>query len=805
MNVLNMNFPKTKLSIAMSAITASALAVSTFSALAEEDSSLVIEEIIVSASRRSEGVMSIPINVAALTGDEIVEKRLHGLTEIARYVPGLTVTDNGPRDDSPNILVRGLNTDSLGPAFDADLVATYLGDIPLEIDLKPHDMERVEVLIGPQGTLYGAATMGGAIRYIPNRADASAFSLDVRGSTSSMAKSSGLGTDIGVTINIPLIPDTLAVRAVVDQLNDQGFIDYNYVVRDPGVSDPNPATADRDANLRSKKDANSEDTLSTRINLRFTPTEWLDASVWYYFQDTKTDGHQLNGVVSFDTGKYEAPFRFEEPNNYENELISLDVKVDMGFAEATIIYGETTYEELGQRDQTDLLLDFEYGYEFMPSFAAFTREIVKEETKTWEVRLVSQYESRFNWVLGFYDNKFESESSSEEFTPGFSQFAIDNFGGLQLRPDELEYIQLDTENEKEQAFYGEVSFDITDSLTITAGYRDYEFDVDTAGGFGLPLFDTVFLGAPQDLIDVNIGENKAKESGDLFKFNVAWDANDDTLIYVTYSEGYRNGGVNSVPECTPEQIASDTQQLCALANEVLIRSDTIENLELGVKATFLDGQLAATAAIYTIDWKDLQVSDTTEKGGLPIIANGSTARSRGLELGAHWLINGSWAASLTYAYTDAELTDDAPGIVGPLTAPDGTRLPGSPKHAGSLDITYTTMVLDGIDLDVNYGLTYTGNIFNIPGGDEEASLASRFGESIDSYTLHHLSATFRKDAWSVQAFVDNLLDKYYVAGTRSTRRLIAENRGLINDRRIRSYSQYVGTPRNIGIRVGYSL
>ena len=113
-----------------------------------------------------------------------------------------------------------------------------------------------------------------------------------------------------------------------------------------------------------------------------------------------------------------------------------------------------------------------------------------------------------------------------------------------------------------------MTYQATDYLSFTVGYRNYEFEVDSRGGFGLPLFDTVFLGDTQDAINIDFGENAGKDDGDLIKFNTAWDINDDTMVYFTYSEGYRNGGVNSVPECTPDQIASDQQQLCALSSEV---------------------------------------------------------------------------------------------------------------------------------------------------------------------------------------------------------------------------------------------
>lgn len=779
----------------------------------------LLEEVVVTASRRAENVQDIPLNITALGGNQIKELRLRDIADIAAYVPGLTIVDRGPRDEIPDILVRGLNTTGLGPGFGSDTVATYLGEIPLQVNLMPVDLERVEVLIGPQGTLYGQGTMGGAIRYIPNEADTNEFELELRGDMNSGVESDDLGYEAGITVNIPLIEDTLALRANIDVRDDPGFIDYDFVVRESGVSNPEPDfsnPADVAANLRQVEDANGAETTAYRLNLRWLPTDNLDVNLWYYEQEVEAEGRQIANRLAFGTGKYQAGMRYEEPNNFTNELISLDVDWDLGWAQATFVYGETDYDEVGQRDQTDLLLGFEYGYESFPTFSAFTRETVEEETETIELRLTSSYESRFSWVVGYFENELDSYAVSSEFTPGFDQFAVDNFGGVQLRPDSLEYIEITDQYEKETAFYGEIAFDVTENLTLTVGYRSYEFEVDSSGGFGLPLADTVFGGEPQDAINVSIGNNVGDDDGDLFKFNASWDMNDDTMFYFTYSEGYRNGGVNAVPECTADQLVSTEQQLCASADEVFIDPDTIENYELGYKGYLMDRTISANLAIYYIDWQDLQVDTVTDNGSLPITGNGSEAVSQGIEFQGRWLINDSWEAALTYAYTDAELTADAPGLVGPFDALDGTRLPGSPEHQATFNLTYRTTVFDNVDLAINYGVVYHGDVFNIPGGDEDTLVdpdtglqGDRGGEAIPSYDIHHLSATFTKDQWQVQAYVDNLTDEYYILGTRTTRRnLQDENAGPGNDIAgftLRSYGQYVGTPRNYGVRVSYAL
>ncbi|MEM7079775.1 MAG: TonB-dependent receptor [Pseudomonadota bacterium] len=788
-------------------------------AQADESSANTIEEVIVTASRREESVQDIPINITAISDTMIDDLRLDGIAEIARYVPGLTVIDRGPRDEIPDIMVRGLNTDGLGPGFTSDTVAIYLGEVPLTVDLKPIDLERVEVLIGPQGTLYGQGTMGGAIRYIPKRAQADEFTVDLRADMYSNVESDGLSRSYGATFNVPIISDVLALRANIDELKDEGFIDYDFVVRESGVSNPEPDLTDPAAvraNLRSVEDANGEDARTARVNLRLTPNERFDANLWWYYQKNEAEGRQIVNRQSFGTGDFQSGLRYEEPNEYKNEMISLEVKADLEFAEATFVWGDSEYDEIGQRDQTDLLLNFEYGYEFFPTFSSFTREIATEDTETVEIRLTSQHQGPLQWVAGYFRNTLESYSTSEEFTPGFDQFAVDNFGGVALRPDSLEYFSIADQSEEERALYGELSFDINDSLTTTVGYRSYEFKVNSTSGFGLPLFETVFLGEPADAINVDLGDpNRGEDDGELLKFNVAWDVTANSMIYFTYSEGYRNGGVNSVPLCTPDQIASAQQQLCALADEILIDPDTIENYEVGLKGVYLDDRLSLNLAYYQIDWEDLQVADVTENGNLPITGNGSSAESKGLEASGRFIIDENWEVSFSYAYTNAELVADAPGLVGPLTALDGTRLPGHAEHAGTLNVTYSTVVFDDISLDVNYGVVYTGDIFNIPGGDEDTLIddtgapGDRGGEAIPSWDVHHLSATFARDNWRVQAYIDNVFDEYYILGTRTSRRFLQNERAgpgnSINGFTLRSYGQFVGLPRNMGVSVSYSF
>ena len=746
-----------------------------------------IEKVVVTGTRRVNDVQEIPINITALSTKQLEANRVEDLVDIAKWVPGLTVIDQGGRT-SNQIIVRGLNTDSLGPTGSnsgGGTVATYFGDIPLYLDLKLTDIERVEVLIGPQGTLYGAGTLGGAIRYIPKKAEMDISSAKIYGDLYSVNESDSLGSTSGIIFNTPIIKDTLAIRGSFQHYYDPGFIDYAYVVKEIGVSNPQPTNADYDSNLKRVKDANGEKTDTARLSLRWTPTNDFEANLTYYYQDQKVEGRSLVHQESFGSGPYDSALRVLEPNHIKNELYALEMSYDLGFAELVSATGYSNYDEQGQRDQTDLLLDFEYGYESFPSFTAFTREIQEDETFTQEVRLVSKSQGPLSWIVGAFYNKFDSFATSEEFTPG-----IPEFYGVE-RPDNLEYYSLGDVSQKESAIFGELGYEVTENLNITLGARFYKYETEVTQGFDLPLLNTLY-GAPSDQIAPDLQTNTADDNGSLFKLNVGYNMSEDALIFFTVSEGYRIGGVNSVPPCTEEDLNGQGQALCALPDEVLILPDLTTNYEIGIHSTWLKNTLILNGSLFYIDWEDIQISDVTANGGLPITVNGSKARSQGVELSMRALLGEGWSAQGTYAYTDAQLAADAAEFVDGDDAFDGDRLPGSPKHSLSLGLNYETEIFNGMPLSINYGLVYTGDVITRVGLRD-------FGETLPAYTLHNLSMTLNGEQWDLTLYAKNLFDKYAVTSTRAGREDIRE----VNGFDLRSYGRFITHPRTVGVQFSY--
>ncbi|GAB5453142.1 MAG: TonB-dependent receptor [Halioglobus sp.] len=755
----------------------------------------MLEEVIVTATRRAESVQDIPLNITALSAGMIQRERLSDLTDIARRVPGMTVIEQGSRS-ADVITVRGLNLDPVGPTDGdngAESVGTYIGEIPFYVDIRLNDMERVEVLIGPQGTLYGAGTLAGAVRYIPNRPQADELTVQVRGDFFDLEESSDLGYDGGATINIPIIEDTLAIRASLDYYDDPGFIDYNFLVREPGISNPQPDhnnPADVNANLRRQADANTEETLSGRFGIRYT-SDMLTADLSYYYQDSESGARQINHRAAFGTDKYEAAHRFVEPLERENELLSLEIVADLGFAELTSATGISSYDEEGQRDQTDLLLHVDYGYEFFPELAAFTRDTAEEDTFTQEIRLVSTGEGPWSWIIGGFYSEFELDGLSQEFTPEYDVF----LSGENLRPDSLEYYELQEETIEEMAVFGELGFQITDAWQVTAGLRWFEYEDEASLGVAFPLADTVFGGEPADAILLSPNEFKEKYDDVIYKFNTSYDFSDDVMAYFTLSEGYRLGGLNLLELCDPE--GQEIQTVCITPEEVLIQPDTTLNREIGLRSVLFDS-LTLNAAVYLISWDDVQVAGTTEVGTFPITTNGGKAENKGIELSFQWVATDQLFFTGSYAYNDGNLTEDAPALV-PGVGDDedafaGDRLPGSPEHQYYLSANYVIPMDGGSNVELDWSMTGQTDVYTKVGNRNN-------GEALDGYILHNAAVSWVNDDLTLSLYADNLFNEYAETGVRRDRGFIGPI-GVVDSRR---FYHDVLRPRQVGVRFVYNF
>lgn len=763
------------------------LATSSLAADAAADGDVgTLEELIVTGTRRAVNLQDVPINISAVSAETMATQRLDDIKDLASFTPGVTMIDTGPRGTG-NLVVRGLsanNTGVTGGNTSGGAVATYLGEVPLYLDIKLLDIDRVEVLLGPQGTLYGLGTMAGAARYMPKRPDTTDYSVELHGRSYALSHASSLGWNGDAVVNVPILKDHVALRSVIGYYDDPGFIDYPFLVKTPGVSIPEPNLsnpASLAANFKEGKDLNDEQTLAIREALLIKPNDDFKATLSYVYQDTKTHGRQANGAGVLGTGKYEGAWRFEEPSKRMSTLYSAEVEANLfDFADLVSATAFSRQKVRSSNDQTDLLLDLDYGYQLFPAFASYTVGGADYEQFNQEVRLVSRHDGPLSWVVGGFYNRFKAETFSFEIVPGLPQFYGIN------RPDAIEYASFTSSTTEEKAVFGEATFKITDAWQITGGARYFEYAARITGGTATPLIRTVY-----PAINYRVRSGDTSDDGFVYKANTSYKFSDDLMVYLTVSNGYRIGGVNRVAPC-PQPLPAG-QNVCALPNELFFGPDKTLNKELGVRARVLDGRLALTGSIYHINWKDVQVSSRTVNGAVGITANAAKARSQGFEFSFNGRVTENITVSGNYAYNDAKLSSNAPKVVdGTFDVFSGDRLPGTPKHAGAVAVNYAQPLANGMELNANWSAVYTGEIYSKIG-------LRGSGEVIPDYVVNKASIGVSKDNWQASLFADNIFDKYAVISVANDFSTIGKVDGVTK----RYYAYGVLRPRTVGVEVRY--
>jgi iron complex outermembrane receptor protein len=761
------------------------------------------EEIVVTATRRDASVQDVPYNLSAISGQTIENLQLMDISDLARWTPGLVQVDQGPRDAN-RLIMRGLNASGMeAPEKLANgtggRVSIYFDETPIYIDLKLIDIDRVEVLRGPQGTLYGTRSMGGSIRYMPKRPDTEEFSVDVHGRGYGMSESDDAGYDTDVVINVPLVQDTLALRAVLGYMKRPGFIDYNYLVNEAGVScaepglvAPGECTAD---DLHSKSDVNDEQTASARVGLLWNISDNWEALLNLQYQNQEIGGRQMNTQESmapigappaFETGPYVSGMRFEEPKERENKIANVTVKYSGDPFDFVSSSSYTDYEDKGQRDQTDLLLGLSWDnywyYEEFPAFAAYTDDRRSDRIFTQEFRLVSDKDtSNWDWIAGLYLSDGEYEYSSVEYAPGLAGF----FGDPSL--GNVEANILVEQSITELALFGELGYQMTDKLHVLAGARAFTIDdkIDSCDQFPIapPPFD-------EQSCDSGDGD------GDhvLFKLSGSYEFTDDLLSYMLFSQGANLGFANIGRDLEPEAKYVDPE--------------FVDNYELGLRSTFLDGALVVNGALFYMDWEDLHV-DATSAAGFNIQRNAGGAKTQGLELESSWSIGEHWLAGLGYSYTKGELTEGCtlaesndPAKNCPLIGEEssaGDRLPGAPEHQGSLLLGYRTAFSNGWSLRADYRLVSQSDVLTQLGTGDDCCRAS--GEVLPGFSTHHAIIGLSGERWDVSLYADNLTNKYAETGVRDTTDNIRSVGSY--DVAIRRYSKFMITPRTVGLDLRY--
>ena len=462
-----------------------------------------------------------------------------------------------------------------------------------------------------------------------------------------------------------------------------------------------------------------------------------------------------------------------------------------------------------------MLITLEYSYELFPTFTAFTFEDEETETFNQELRLVSTSDGPFNWIVGAFYNRNEYDALSSEFTPGYGAFA-----GFRTDLNDLEYFEADRTKLTEKALFGEVGYDISDQWSVTLGLRLYDYEFDEANETIFPYFeDPADFPAPYPLSEIGsrlpLSLNQAFD-GDLFKFNTSYEFEDGNLAYFTFSQGYRVGASNGGEPC-PDIFVPGPQGLCLLApgqqfgpnpgdiaeiNEREFFPDTVDNFEIGMKTTWLDGDLTVNGSIFFIDWKDPQVASVSVNAGTNITVNAGAAETKGFDVAANWQVNDQFNFRGNFSYTSAELTAAVPSLIRTISPPGfatsfedgeaGDRLPGSPETQFSLFGSYAHEMSGGNMIVVDAGYAWQ---------DDVLSLAGARGNSLtlDSYGRASLNVAYITEDWSVTGYVDNLFDDYTESSTFNT----SLYNQTVSGANVRYYRTNVLAPRSFGIRLKY--
>ncbi len=504
-----------------------------------------LEEIIVTAQKRVERLQDVPLSITAIPTDQIEKMGASTFTDYARTVPGLSFIDRGPGRTS--ITIRGITTGA--DQGKQALVGVYFDDMPVSApsfqpDLNLFDIERVEVLRGPQGTLYGAGSMGGAIKLVPQKPNMTEVAGKAEGTLSS-TRHGGENYRISGMINAPLVEGKVAARLVGYYRNESGYI--------------NNATL-------GKKDVNDEETYGGRAMIRVVPSDDLTITGTVLFQNTDVGGTQEANLL---LGPLTQDRRISETREDEFQQYNLTIDYDFGWAN---LVSSSTYFTRDFRESRDISA-------FLGGVSTVWQvNTLPIDTFSQEVRLASNGEGPFKWLVGaFYTHQKDKL---------LQDVPHDGFGGL---PPSTILLDNNINNKLEQiAFFGEGTYDLTPKLHATVGFR--WFDVSQS-------FDKFATGIIVGGDQTDMGKASQRKINP--KFGLSYDVNDDVLMYAQAVQGFRVGGPNNT--LPPDPLTGESSQ-------TQYDSDTLWNYEVGMKTSWLDNRLTLNASLFYIDWTDIQVT-----------------------------------------------------------------------------------------------------------------------------------------------------------------------------------------------------
>ncbi|MFK2878947.1 TonB-dependent receptor [Rhodanobacter hydrolyticus] len=751
---------------------------------AKKPKTTTLSEVTVTAQKRVENLQKVPISINVLENDQLQSLQVQGFKDYVQYLPSVDFQEGGggiaTGPGFASIYMRGVasggNTNHSGSQ---PSVGVYLDEQPITtiqgpLDIHMYDIARIEVLAGPQGTLYGASAEAGALRIITNKPDPSAFAANYSLDTNTVTHG-GIGGTVEGMLNIPLSSDA-AIRLVGWHEHDAGYVDNVAGTRTYPTSGITISNADNcvpSATLQcvghARNDYNDVNTSGGRAALKVDLDDNWSITPTLMGQQT----------ISHGTFASDPTVGYQDVTHFYPEYVddrwwqgALTVQGKIGDFDLTYNY---SHLKRNQEEATDYS-DYSFWYDTLEGWGSYITDnsgqlinpsqfITDRDHYTdssHELRIASPSDDRLRLVAGAFWQKDKHDIMQDYQIDGLaSSLSVPGWPNTIWLTRQMRY-------DYNEAVYGELSYDfIPDVLTMTVGERYYRTKNNLYGFYGYSTgFDPTssygqagcinaspFLGAP--CLDFN---KSVKDSGSLGKANLTWNISHDAMIYLTHSEGFRPGGINRAGDTPPYQ------------------ADFLTNFEFGWKTSWLDNRLSFNGAVFRENWNNFQFN-ILGPNGLTIIKNAGSARIDGFESQLVWQASYHLNLSAGVAFYDAKLTsnycgftDNAgnpvtncpAGTINPQTgdavtgpeAPTGTHLPITPRFKGNLIARYTFDLGDN-DAYVQGALVHVGERST----DLRVEENSLFGD-LPAYNLVNLSAGFEKGSWTASLYLNNAFNAH---------------------------------------------
>ena len=639
---------------------------------AQSQDSALLEEVVVTAQKQQENLQAVPMSIQAFGTTKLEELRIQNMEQYVRFMPSVSIQSLGP--GFTRVFMRGVASGdngnhsgpmpSVGMYLDEQPVTTIQG--PLDIHL--YDIERVEMLAGPQGTLYGASSQAGTIRTITNKPDASAFSgsYDVQGN---FVENGDQGYLVQGFVNIPLT-DSAAIRLVGWYDHTPGYIDNV----EGSMTFPTSGITMTNSN-RVEKNYNDVDTYGGRAALKIDLNE-----TWSITPMVMGQVQDANGIFAYDPGVGELEVSHFFPEKSEDTWVQAALTVEGKIGNFDFVYAGAYLDR--NVDVRSDYSDYAYWYDVLSGYGSYVvdndgqlinpAQYIKGQDgyKMWsnELRLSSPRDQRFRFVAGLFAQTAEHQIEQRYLINGLAD-SVSVTGW----PDTL-WLTQQTRTDNSYAAFGEMYYDITDNLTGTLGLRLFSTNNTLKGFFGFDYPDFSGTGEPQCFNDRNyngapcMNLNKdTDENGNTPKVNLAYKFDEDRMVYATYSEGFRPGGVNRRGTFPPYE------------------ADYLTNYEAGWKTMWAGGSVRFNGAFFIEEWDEFQYSFLGENG-LTNVRNAGRAKISGVEATVDWAATDQLRLSTGATWLDPKLTEDFCQAVDEDPCLDGELRQGRHPPAGHADV-----------------------------------------------------------------------------------------------------------------------